>query len=345
VAELESVSELLGGGAKGRKRGSVCLGSATDSCIATSFANKKAVTEGDSKAAKGHIGFVCKKGHKPDSLNQDSWTVLQVTDNFSIYGVFDGHGPDGHHISNFVKDHLPRIILQDVQFKEWMQAEVGSSQRDLTTVLGLVKGAFGTVQAKVAEAADKGQFDAYHAGSTATICIYDHKTQKYLVAHVADSTCVLGKFNRTAKALTRDHKPELDDERARIEGAGGQVIFDGYANHRVYDKTGEAPGMNMSRCLGDLHAHRDCGVIAEPETKILEVGPDDSVLLLCSDGVWEFIEPDAAVSLVMPFYKKGQATQAAEKLSKLAWDRWMKEEKGAVVDDITVICVFLNKKG
>jgi len=161
---------------------------------------------------------------------------------------------------------------------------------------------------------------------------------------VADSTCVLGKFNRTGEALTRDHKPELDDERARIEGAGGQVIFDGYANHRVYDKTGDAPGMNMSRCLGDLHAHIDCGVIAVPETKILDVRSDDAVLLLCSDGVWEFTEPTTAVGLVFPFYKKGQATQAAEKLAKHAWDRWIKEENGSVVDDITVICIFLNRK-
>jgi len=140
VAELESVAELLGGGSKGKKRGSVCLGSSTDSGIATSFANKKAFTEGDSTATKGNIGFVCKKGHKPDSLNRDSWTVLQVANNFGIYGVFDGHGPDGHHISNFVKDHLPRVVLQEAQFKEWMQAEIGSAQRDLSTVLGCQRG-------------------------------------------------------------------------------------------------------------------------------------------------------------------------------------------------------------
>ena len=35
-----------------------------------------------------------------------------------------------------------------------------------------------------------------------------------------------------------------------IEKAGGRVVFDGYANHRVYAKNARYPGLNMSRCIG-----------------------------------------------------------------------------------------------
>lgn len=33
----------------------------------------------------------------------------------SIYGVFDGHGPCGHDVSEFVKNELPKVLLLDPQ--------------------------------------------------------------------------------------------------------------------------------------------------------------------------------------------------------------------------------------
>jgi len=42
---------------------------------------------------------------------------LKVEDNFSIYGVYDGHGHKGHEVSNFVKDNLPKLIIRDQRFK------------------------------------------------------------------------------------------------------------------------------------------------------------------------------------------------------------------------------------
>lgn len=52
--------------------------------------------------------------------------------------------------------------------------------------------------------------------------------------------------------LTMDHKPDCPEERKRIEQAGGKVVFDGFYNYRVYNRTGKYPGLNMSRALGDL---------------------------------------------------------------------------------------------
>ena len=47
--------------------------------------------------------FEClKHAFSEESPNQDSWCMLK-TEDFSIYGVFDGHGQKGHDVSNFVK--------------------------------------------------------------------------------------------------------------------------------------------------------------------------------------------------------------------------------------------------
>merc|ERR1719229_794191 len=178
------------------------------------------------------------------------------------------------------------------------------------------------------------------SGTTCTLVVHDHANNKLTVAHVADSSAVLGQKNKVVQ-LTRDHKPNLQDERRRIESKGGRVVFDGYANYRVYAKNARYPGLNMSRCLGDLMGHQDCGIIAEPEICERDLTEDDHVLLLCSDGVWEFIEPTEAVKIVNEF-PPSKAMTAAEKLAKEAWDRWIREEGGAVVDDITVVLVYPN---
>merc|ERR1712176_1414266 len=195
------------------------------------------------------------------------------------------------------------------------------------------------------------KLSAQMAGTTCSIAIHDHVKNKLTVAHVADSTVVLGQFSGSdktsliGKALTRDHKPDLKDERARIEKAGGRVVFDGYANHRVYAKNGRYPGLNMSRCLGDLLGHQDAGCSAEPEVMEKTIEPLDYCLLVCSDGVWGFIAPQEAVQIVHRVMKESGgkgAVVAAETLAKEAWDRWIREEGGAVVDDITVVLVLLN---
>lgn len=212
--------------------------------------------------------------------------------------------------------------------------------------------AFKRVQGLVRLSDQTKKLNAQMSGTTATVVLHEHgqaesgKPDKFHCAHVADSTAVIGRKDGSkyvGKALTRDHKPDLPDERKRIEKNGGRVVFDGYANHRVYAKNARYPGLNMSRCLGDLMGHQNCGISCEPECSSIKLTADDVVLLVCSDGVWEFIDPTEAVNIVMKF-QPNKAKEAAEKLAKEAWDRWIQEEGGAVVDDITVIVVYLQKE-
>ncbi len=59
------------------------------------------------------VGVTCKKGLKPESPNQDSFSFLYSENEFYIAGVYDGHGASGHHVSHFVKDALPKLFLTD----------------------------------------------------------------------------------------------------------------------------------------------------------------------------------------------------------------------------------------
>ena len=111
-----------------------------------------------------------------------------------------------------------------------------------------------------------------------------------------------------ATDLSNDHKPDLPAERDRILQAGGVVTAQGpggkppsrvWADGRV--------GLAMSRSIGDGIAKK-FGVIAEAEvtrTK-LTAAPDgdsdgDVVIIVASDGVWEFISSQEAVEIVTRF--------------------------------------------
>eukprot|EP00931_Biecheleriopsis_adriatica_P034217 TRINITY_DN1978_c0_g1_i1.p1 TRINITY_DN1978_c0_g1~~TRINITY_DN1978_c0_g1_i1.p1 ORF type:complete len:394 (-),score=77.54 TRINITY_DN1978_c0_g1_i1:211-1392(-) len=336
VQEFEVESGESGEDAKTRFS---LIGSTTDTGT-TNFANKTITTEGkDIDFNEIGIGYTCRKGLKPESPNQDSWFIFKH-EKFSMYAVLDGHGQKGHDVSDLVKRTLPKLILKDPRSRssdKWGE---------------VLTDAFIKVQGMVVDLDSKKKLSAQLSGTTATVAVHDHQTNKITVAHVADSTAVQGfKQNNGAYrgvAITRDHKPELKDEKARIEKAGGRVVFDGYANHRVYARNAKYPGLNMSRCLGDLLGHHNCGISCEPEISIVEVEPGkEQILLVCSDGVWEFIEPNAAVTQVTKSLasKNPSAQVAADALAKDAWDQWIEKEGGAVVDDITVILVQLGKDG
>jgi serine/threonine protein phosphatase PrpC len=309
------------------------IGSQTDQAKA-SFANKSMQQLGDDvNTTNEGLGFTCRKGLKPESPNQDSWSILKLSD-FSLYGVFDGHGQKGHDVSNFVKENMPKLVIRDQRFKTDdmmpMLADIYKRTQSMITTCDRMK-----------------KLNAQLSGTTCTFVIHDHSKNKLTVSHVADSTCVMGTFENESKSklkgepLTKDHKPNDPKEKKRIEANGGRVVFDGYANHRIYAQKGRYPGLNMSRCLGDLLGHQDAGCSAEPDVSERVISPLDHILLLCSDGVWEFITAQEAVEIVGQ-YPQAKAADAANQLAKEAWDRWIREEGGAVVDDITVVLVYLN---
>jgi len=281
------------------------------------------------------IGWSCKKGLKPESPNQDSFSILMVEGQFSLFGVFDGHGPDGHDVSDMARQVLVKLFM-------------AHPSRSTNPGVALREAFIETQRAlETSEIAGRAQA----SGTTCTVAYHDIPKQTITVAHVGDSRSVLGKGRDRASAaadvedLTLDHKPNLEKERKRIESANppGRVVFDGYYNHRVFAQNGMYPGLNMSRALGDIVAHKEAGLTAEPDIKVVDLKAEKSrhqelTLLLCTDGVWEFIESKEGVLIAAAH---ANADHGVEKLAKESWDRWMKDSDNEISDDITAIMIRL----
>ena len=84
------------------------------------------------------------------------------------------------------------------------------------------------------------------------------------------------------------------------------------------------------------------GVNAIPEIKEFTLTPEDKIIVLASDGVWEFLQNQDVANIVYPFFLQKNAEGAAESLVRAAFKRWKREE--SVIDDITCIIVFLDVK-
>jgi serine/threonine protein phosphatase PrpC len=320
------------GGKAGGRRQSFTLSAETEKAT-KEFSEKKAVSEGlgaqdaKSRIAELGIGACCKKGLKPESPNQDSYTIIVAEDSFKLLGVYDGHGPNGHDVSNFAKDAVPKLFLENLKTMAPGDAFIS---------------AFQDTQ-KILEGKDS-KIDSQASGSTCTFLYVPAGAGDMTVAHVGDSRAVIarkqgGKF--VSEDLTEDHKPNLPKEKERIEKAGGRVVFDGYFNHRVFTRDGRG-GLNMSRALGDCIAHK-AGVSSTPEVKIVEIPkqPGEEVfVLLCSDGVWEFIESPEAIKMLEDkgFANRAKTQVGADYLAKEAYQKWLDDSEGEVADDIT--CVF-----
>jgi serine/threonine protein phosphatase PrpC len=317
----------------------IAVHSTTDKVKKTAYSNKdfgvltplERASEADELLKWVHekgVAFCCKKGMKPESPNQDSFSLVVIEGEYAVYGVFDGHGPCGHDVSELVRQELMKKFIQDPLRLEDPEKALKSAFLETQKVIASQSG-----------------MDASMSGSTCSVAYHDFKSDVLFIAHAGDSRGVLQKFKPSGggtevEELTVDHKPNLTEENRRIESANppGRVVFDGYYNYRVFAMDGMYPGLNMSRALGDLVAHTSAGLTALPDVKRIDLKAareqyDKMLLYICTDGVWEFIESSELEAIV--------PDQAVEKLAKESYDRWMKDSEGEVSDDITAILVKL----
>lgn len=135
----------------------------------------------------------------------------------------------------------------------------------------------------------------YISGSTAIVVLW--MNGQILVGNLGDSKALICSrkthFDQEnegdlitrlqAEELTKDHHPDRDDEKARIEAAGGVVLVVG------------VPRVNgilaVSRSIGDIRLKR-YGVIAEPEvTGWRRLSTEDWYVVIGSDGIFERMSP------------------------------------------------------
>ena len=280
--------------------------------------------------------------------NQD--TLLSLTNinrvkDFNIFGVLDGHGPDGHHVSNFASDFIPSQIINHPEIKKLSDPEL-IYQKLKENNCQIITEAFLLCD----EELKKVEFDAYGSGCTCNLII--HIGEHILCTNVGDSRAIVAYDDNTDDQelnylehaqLSIDYKPELENEKNRILLSGGTVaqmenqFGEGVGPYRVWAKGQNYPGLAMSRSIGDLKG-KSIGIIAEPGILEYDINETTKFIIIASDGVWEFLKNEDVIEMGKSFYIENDTSNICHRIVDTSASVW--KSRDVVVDDITVVVMF-----
>ena len=297
--------------------------------------------DSDPRSIVQDVAFSCVAGAESGrpKRNQDSVLIFMDT-SACIFAVFDGHGQHGHHCSNFVKTCLPSLIklhiLKDISVKEAIERSIKESEEALLSA----------------------PFDCGLSGTTATIAVV--QPSRILIGWVGDSPCFIVKefsdsvesseiriqngagVSFDCESLMIPHNFDIPTERQRALTMGGRVMrwsddTDWVGPLRIFQQQSPTPGLNMSRSLGDTIGHK-IGVSGEPDVKIIDLDSKHKFLVICSDGVTEFMSSKDIAEVILKFPNDLQ--KACDDIVMKSRALWTESEGGSI-DDISVVVVKL----
>ncbi|XP_057799721.1 protein phosphatase 2C 50-like [Salvia miltiorrhiza] len=251
-----------------------------------------------------------------------------------FFGVYDGHG--GSQVANYCRDRLHLALNEELDV---MINNLDDNANCEERWRRAFTRCFLKVDDEIGGKAGLEPLAPETVGSTAVVVLVC--SSHIIVANCGDSRAVLYR-GKEAMALSVDHKPNREDEYARIEASGGKVIQ--WNGHRVFGV------LAMSRSIGDRYLKP--WIIPDPEVMFVPRTREDDCLVVASDGLWDVMTNDEACDLarrrILLWHKnngvslpleRGEgidpaAQAAAEYLSNRALQKGSKDNISIVVVDL-----------
>ena len=289
-----------------------------------------------------------KDKNKNVKINQDAFRVCENINNiknFNIYILCDGHGRDGHYVSKYITENIISMIsshslkIFHKNIEEIYNALIKNNYQ-------LIKDIFSQIDICLSLQKD---FDTEKSGCTCILIL--QIGSKIISANIGDSRAILvysnsqNLFKTKTFPLSLDSKPDLPSELKRIINCGGEVHKninkkgEYVGPMRVFARGKDFPGLAMSRSFGDFQS-KQYGVINEPTFVEYCLDENCRYIVICSDGVWDFIDNDNVVKIGNRHYLNNNPEGFCLEILEKASYWWQKED--IVIDDITALIVFFK---
>jgi serine/threonine protein phosphatase PrpC len=203
----------------------------------------------------------------------------------SFFGVYDGHG--GTECVSFVRQRLHMNFVASLHAKGGLDKSIQVHH----DVLESLSQCFRETDRQFLSMAHSQKGTSGGSGCVAVVaCIIGGWVW---CANIGDSRALLCRDGRAIQ-LSLDHKPDREDEAARIEAAGGFVSF-----RRVLGRlaVSRAFGDEEYKQVNDQNFNRAL-VIAEPEIRVEQLSPQDEFLFMACDGLFDVFSSQEAVDFI-----------------------------------------------
>eukprot|EP01103_Thecamoeba_quadrilineata_P008562 TRINITY_DN1829_c0_g1_i1.p1 TRINITY_DN1829_c0_g1~~TRINITY_DN1829_c0_g1_i1.p1 ORF type:complete len:513 (-),score=93.01 TRINITY_DN1829_c0_g1_i1:4-1542(-) len=309
------------------------------------------------------VGYASNEGRRP---RMEDVTIIienlyeeKTKSPLGFFAIYDGHA--GIEAAEYMSEKAHKYLLADPNLEE-------DPTKALTT-------SFLKIEQEFLEVANKNEI---LSGTTALVLLVTKN--QLIVANAGDSRAVLSRGGK-AVDLSKDHRPDREDERKRVEQAGGWVVSQEVLNvprlYRLYsdvedveelENAEELVGwvtvykvngvLGMTRSIGDRlikgkqkveffeKEFSEEVILAEPEViyeKWSPEGEEEFVVLGC-DGVWDVVSSQAAVDFVRQRLSEARNNKEVPDLSQIAEDLVEESIVMGSLDNISVIIVLFLKK-
>ncbi|KAI9071440.1 hypothetical protein K1719_032193 [Acacia pycnantha] len=294
-------------------------------------------------------------------LESGPFTFNHLCPQATFTGVYDGHG--GSEASQFVADNLFFHLKRFASEKQGVSEDV-------------IRRAFYATEEEFLSVVKKQWLSRPEIASTGTCCLVGIICNDMLyVANAGDSRVVLGREEKETKymeaiQLSVEHNVNIETVRDELRSKhpyDSQIVV---AKHNVWRVKGL---IQVSKSIGDAYLKKTEFnreplplkyrlpepifkpiLSCEPSISTHKLDPRDQFLIFASDGLWEHLSNQEAVSIVSNNPRNGiarrlvkAALREAARKREMRLSDLQKIEQGVrrhFHDDITVIVVFLTPK-
>ena len=216
--------------------------------------------------------------------------IVPGLESCSFYGVYDGHC--GNTIAKYSSENLLSEFLKHSDIVDILNSENNNKNFPEVDIISKAMKEVFVILDDYMRTIPPWKNGEDQSGTTA-VCSFI-TPEHIVIANCGDSRAIFSRGNEVV-LVTRDHKPYMDDERNRIERAGGSVMM-----QRVNGS------LAVSRALGDYEykgmeniTSVEQQVSPEPEIFALKRENDkDEFLVIACDGIWDVMSNQEVLEYV-----------------------------------------------
>ena len=280
--------------------------------------------------------------NKDNTIKINQETILELINifgnsKFNIFGIFSGHGKNGHIISRHVSRYLKEYFLFSENKLTLKKCKTNKELYDLFS-----KNNYSYIKQLIFEchySLRNSQIDCDYSG---TSCLLIILIEEHLIcSNIGNNKAIILEKNDLFQ-IAFEQSLDIPEERRRIEKRGGKIIWingDMGEQYRIImkDNNNKSHYIEMSRSIGDLK-FKKVGVDLSPVICEYIINDETKFVVAGTKGLWKILTNKQVAYYVNKGYKLSNPLEACRKLIQKANDEWKKESNSR--DDISIFTLF-----